>query len=732
MQDPQTHTQALAPHVSIQPQHRDAAAANIAAELPPGMLPDATDVPANMEAAHDNDLAVDAVPTDLESCCFPSDAATAMQGNMFVLAPGAGQKPQGVCMDRNFQQLAYPGIYGGQRRQFGYRAGVTRPAMKWSQICRAELRCRDRRCASHIASIFTMLSITQSKKIASTANFRLRRGKVKRGKGAPTACDMLTDDYKQQLAATDIGYQELLSMPFSPASIAKAKKEGFAQVRQQGIPTVFLTLSADDRRWRDLLHGLSITVDGKQRSDEELAHLNELDRKRLLRMDPVTTERYFKYRFEMFKDPCIMKCREHLGEVTGWLFVREYQQRLSPHMHGFLWIKDAPKFDAALRGSIPACQQYIDTIATTDSTRVTPELAAKQRHRCFKKLCQRRTSKTCRFHAPWLPMSQTRILTPLTDDEATAEQKQQLKLQHDVIKNKVDDIDKILHAKAPDAAELGRLTSMTVQQFLAELAMTEDAYIAAVRASISKPTTFLRRHVRDLRTNSFHPRLLTGWDANMDIQFVLNPYAALYYMLDYVIKDPQKQSDRLRQVCKECAHMDTHERTRAQGNAYVKGQEIGAPQTVAMLLGFPFKPASAATVFVDTSPPEERVAVVKDADALKAMDAGSTDITYASIIDKFHKYHAARLRKAAAGEHHHFPDLPLADYAAWYVKKPVARAQTDTAACEAAPEDEAVEAAVPEDAEATCRWMRAMVSRQWTRLPCAAHLMSCHLKSASS
>lgn len=169
----------------------------------------------------------------------------------------------------------------------------------------------------HIAHIFTMVSITQSRRISSTANFRLRRGKIGRGNNAPTAKQMLTDEYRQQLANTDIGYQELISLPFSPAAIAKAKKEGFAQVRRDGMPTLFITLSARPplegaaARSHSSSHCQQTTAiersccaasarrcTAKSKQMKSWRASARMIAKRLLRFDPVTTERYFKYRWD--------------------------------------------------------------------------------------------------------------------------------------------------------------------------------------------------------------------------------------------------------------------------------------------------------------------------------------------------------------------------------------------------------------------------------------------------
>ena len=91
----------------------------------------------------------------------------------------------------------------------------------------------------------------------------------------------------------DDGYKVLKGVRSSPAHWEAEKKKAIAMIRQLGLPTFFITLSAAESQWVELLVILSKTVDSKDISEEEANSLTTQDRYRLIRSDAVTCARYF-------------------------------------------------------------------------------------------------------------------------------------------------------------------------------------------------------------------------------------------------------------------------------------------------------------------------------------------------------------------------------------------------------------------------------------------------------
>ena len=87
----------------------------------------------------------------------------------------------------------------------------------------------------------------------------------------------------------------------------------------------------------------------------------------------------------------------------------------------------------------------------------------------------------------------------------------EMKKHHDQIKNVLDEI------------KYGQYIAFN--KFLGKLKLTEDQYLKAIRYSLKHPISPF-----EIRINNYNPlNLLKAWRANMDLQFVLDPYACAVY-----------------------------------------------------------------------------------------------------------------------------------------------------------------------------------------------------------
>ena len=86
--------------------------------------------------------------------------------------------------------------------------------------------------------------------------------------------------------------------------------------------------------------------------------------------------------------------------------------------------------------------------------------------------------------------------------------------------------------------------------FLIQLKMSEDDYVAALRSSVKKPTIFLERLPSELRTNAYNPFILFMWNANMDLQFIVDIYEVARYVTSYMSKLSKGMSMMLRRESK--------------------------------------------------------------------------------------------------------------------------------------------------------------------------------------
>ena len=144
---------------------------------------------------------------------------------------------------------------------------------------------------------------------------------------------------------------------------------------------------------------------------------------------------------------------------------------------------------------------------------------------------------------------------------------------------------------------------------LLDLSVTEENYLPAVRSSLNAATVFLKRNPNELRINNYNAACLGAWRANMDIQFVLDVYACAVHIVNYISKAQKGMSELLQETCTEArkGNSSIKQQVRDIGIKFVNNVEISAEEAVYIVLQLPVRKASRQIIFINTSPPEERV-----------------------------------------------------------------------------------------------------------------------------
>ena len=141
----------------------------------------------------------------------------------------------------------------------------------------------------------------------------------------------------------------------------RAKLDLFAMFRTLVPPTFFITLSAADMNWPDLLTILAKQV-GMEVTEETIAQLST-EQKRELCNNPVTTAQHFSHRFQNFVKHILKGSVSPIGEVVDYFLRIEFQLRGSPHVHSLWWVKDAPNLHTV--EGLCATPDFIDRYITT-------------------------------------------------------------------------------------------------------------------------------------------------------------------------------------------------------------------------------------------------------------------------------------------------------------------------------------------------------------------------------
>ena len=374
-------------------------------------------------------------------------------------APGEGNRPLGIFMDKDSESLSFPTIYCGKRQADNSERLVP---VHYSTLCKWELRSKDRRVAQSVPNIFYKLKKLQIRQIQGSASLSLRKCKTK-GK-VYTAGDLKSESSVNKLINLDEGFRVLRNLRGSPPYFERCKKDLFAMIRQLGKPTWFCSFSAAETRWIHLIKILGRLIENKDYTDEEVKQMTWQRKSELIQKDPVTCARNFEHMVQLFIHNFIKSSCHPIGEVVDFFYRVEFQQRGSPHIHGLFWIKNAPEYG---KDSDDDIAKFVDKYISckADSHDLT-ELVNLQRHK-HSKTCRKRGQAVCRFNFPLPPMPRTMILEPLSETDVDENVADMLRKALEGIRSLLDTI------KADE--------TMSFDDFLEELGLSEQQYIKAIR-----------------------------------------------------------------------------------------------------------------------------------------------------------------------------------------------------------------------------------------------------------
>lgn len=123
----------------------------------------------------------------------------------------------------------------------------------------------------------------------------------------------------------------------------------------------------------------------------------------------------------------------------------------------------------------------------------------------------------------------------------------------------------------------------------------------------------------------------------MDIQFILDPYGCLSYIINYVNKGNRGMSKLLRQACDEESNgnISTKQKLNKIGSCFINASEISAQEAVYFILSMRLSQSSRVPVFINTSSIEKRAKMIKTTDILRKLEPNSTNIFVSGLIEHY-------------------------------------------------------------------------------------------------
>ncbi|XP_078660053.1 uncharacterized protein LOC144904785 [Branchiostoma floridae x Branchiostoma belcheri] len=538
--------------------------------------------------------------------------------NIYSVAPGENQTPCAFFTDDRFEELANPSKYPYGRGGLGEKRQKGITPRKYFNL---RLLHKDGRFAKDIEYLLAAQYSVEAKQIKDSIQINLRQTRGHTFQNRKINAGLMKNlDNVQAMLRTDNAFKFLTNVRGSPPYWNKALLDLLAYVRQLGIPTWFLTLSAADMQWPEVIQSIAHQY-GRNLTADDIQNMTWQEKSKWLRCNPVTAARQFHHRLTLFFSEFIGGKANPIGQLQDYMIRIEFQARGSPHAHTILWMKDAPKL------GVNSDSDVVNFINKHQTCAIPGEEEEDLRHlvlslqkHVHSQTCRR--SGSCRFRFPHPPSCLTMIARPSEADPLVV--KRDLKVKEEVFRK----VRTVMEDKnTPE--------DISLEQLLQRAKVGPDVYQQALKLTKSGEQIVLQRHPSERFINQYNPSILQTWRANMDLQFILDAYSCIMYITSYMLKGERAMSEVLKKVLEESRGDDLKSTLRKVGSAFLNNREVSAQEAVYRLLSLPLKRASRKVVFVNTAPKDKRVSMLKPRSVLDAMDDEDDNIFCTSPLDRY-------------------------------------------------------------------------------------------------
>ena len=300
-------------------------------------------------------------------------------------------------------------------------------------------------------------------------------------------------------------------------------------------PTAFLTLSANETGWEDLLKILYKLKNREDLDDKILEAMNYVEKAKLVNEDAVTCAIYFNKLVDSILKVLQSKTKSPFGKyrVVHYFKRIEFQHRGSPHAHILLWLDNAPKDLLNNKDDVIAMIDELVSVSELEASGFIKLLTHKHTFTCYKNMDPNKKDN-CRFGAPFMPTKKTITLMPMkdTDSNYSEEMFKKYKEHYKLIRYNLENVDynDFDHFYAHNNIE------------------SDDHYYNIIRAGIKRPKLFYRRTLSQKWINPFNPFVFHHLKFNMDFQIIQDEYACAAYVVEYVNKHNRGISNSQRQI----------------------------------------------------------------------------------------------------------------------------------------------------------------------------------------
>ena len=576
------------------------------------------------------------VPFD--SCLQPPDLRTEamaeLENMVYSVAPAEGNKPISLFRPdgNSTEATSFPALFPTGKNTF---QSERETKISLSKYFNARLFDADTRFAENSEYIFYAQYAKELDQLLSSISIAIRKGSANTRNGQRVTARNLSDDNERaRMTKKDLAYHHFDTLRGTPDYWKRTMNDLFSMIRQLGIPTWFCTFSAAELSlWPEVIE----TIAMQQGRQVDFEKLDWDGRCELLRSNPVTAARLFDHRVHEFITTVIKSDLQPIGCVTDFFYRVEYQQRGAPHIHALFWCKGAPTLDTDDDQTVIAyVDKYISCQLPDEKT--DPDLHKMvekvQTHRKNHTNSCKKGKKKCRFNFPKCIAKETFINKPHEQD--TDQENSSDNTDSDISMNRAKECLKAL-AESLESKTLG---NTSIEDLILQAGFADyDEFQRAMAKVATKTEIVMKREAKDVWINGYNPDLLRAWRANTDIQFILDPYSCVMYILSYISKSEHELGMIMKaaqeEIAAENVESDLRKKMKKLGSVYFENRELSIQEAVARTCSLKLKDSSRQVVFIPT---DENARLSKPLSQLRKSaetDGDSEDVWMTSRNDRY-------------------------------------------------------------------------------------------------
>ena len=541
-----------------------------------------------------------------------------LENVIYNCVPGENNIPRYILLDDDFEVLAFPDLFPyGYGRYHSRDVRCRLPIRKYFQ---QRLLNVDGRFAKNLEYIFCAQYISNIQQIQSDANLALRLSRGRTLNGQRITAGLLQDPVAlQQLVRTEQAYKFLKNVHGSPSYWQSELYDVLAMLKKLGIPTWFLTLSAADLHWPEMIQAIAAQY-GLRVNRTIINDMSIADKSNLLRQNPVTGVRIFQHRIESFFLKYLLSTANPIGCITDYVIKIEFQMRGSPHAHCLITL--SPKLECDADASVCSFIDRYVSVVLPDANfqnKRTRDLMLKLQQHTHSDYC--RHGKKCCFGFPKPPSYETLICRRPEGEDS----EERIEVSKAVLKK--------VHDELHDNGELH--TSSDICDLLCASGVSDDIYRDSLKVTSKGPTVILRQNPCDVSVNSCNFDILNLWSANVDLQYVVNEVATVMYVCSYMTKGEKAMGETLKRVAKECMRDDMRTQMNKIKKEFLGKRVIGVPESCMRVLSSWLMKKSRKVIYVNSNMKSERVSLPKTKAQLSKMNPNDDDVFATSLIDRY-------------------------------------------------------------------------------------------------